>query len=114
MRISPAEAHAKMTGEGFTYVDVRTPDEFAAGHPAGAVNIPLGETFVADMNARFPNDAKIILGCRSGNRSLRAQSLLVAAGFTNVLEQRAGWDGARGAFGEIVEPGWKCAGLPSE
>ena len=40
--------------------------------------------------------------------------MLVAAGFTNVLEQRAGWDGARGSFGEIVEPGWKRAGLPSE
>ena len=114
MRISPAEAHAKMGGEGFTYVDVRPPEEFAGGHPAGAINIPLGESFVADVRAKFDPDAKIILGCRTGNRSLRAQNMLVAAGFTNVLEQRAGWDGARGSFGEIVEPGWKRAGLPSE
>lgn len=114
MRISPAEAHAKMTGEGFTYVDVRRPEEFAEGHPAGAINIPIGDTFVADMDARFAKDAKIIVGCRSGARSLKAQTLLVAAGFTNVLDQRAGFDGARGSFGEINEPGWKRAGLPSE
>lgn len=103
-----------MTDEGFAYVDVRRPEEFAAGHPAGSLNVPLGDTFVADMSTRFAKDAKIILGCRTGVRSLRAQGLLVAAGFTNVLEQRAGWDGARGSFGEIVEPGWKRAGLPSE
>jgi rhodanese-related sulfurtransferase len=114
MRISPAEAHEKMTNEGFTYVDVRTPEEFAAGHPAGAVNIPLAESFVADMSARYAKDAKIILGCRTGNRSLKGQRMLVDAGFTNVLEQRAGWDGARGSFGEVTEPGWKRLGLPSE
>ena len=114
MRISPAEAHAKMTDEGFTYVDVRRPDEFAAGHPAGAINIPIGDAFVADIGARFAKDAKIILGCRTGVRSLRGQGMLVAAGFTNVLEQRAGWEGARGSFGEVIEPGWKRAGLPAE
>jgi rhodanese-related sulfurtransferase len=114
MRISPAEAHAKMTDEGFTYVDVRRPEEFAAGHPAGSINVVLGDSFVADMSTRFAKDAKIILGCRTGVRSLKAQAMLVAAGFTNVLEQRAGWDGARGSFGEVVEPGWKRLGLPSE
>ena len=43
VRISPAEAHAKMTAEGFTYVDVRTPEEFAEGRPAGSINVPLGD-----------------------------------------------------------------------
>ena len=47
-RISPAEAFAKMKDEGFTYVDVRTPEEFEAGHPEGARNVPLGDTFVID------------------------------------------------------------------
>jgi rhodanese-related sulfurtransferase len=103
-----------MKDEGFTYVDVRRPDEVAAGHPAGSLNVPVGETFVADLKARFAKDAKLILGCRTGVRSLKAQAMLVADGFTNVLEQRAGWDGARGSFGEVTEPGWKRAGLPAE
>ncbi len=80
-RISPAEAHAKMKDEGYTYVDVRTPEEFAGGRPAGSVNIPLDDAFVAAMEARFPKDARIVLGCRAGNRSLRAWHALSAAGF---------------------------------
>jgi rhodanese-related sulfurtransferase len=114
VKISPAEALEKMTNEGYVYVDVRTPDEFAAGHPKGAINMPIGDTFAADMSARFASDAKIIVGCKQGPRSANAARVLAAAGFTNVLDQRAGWDGARGSFGEIVEPGWRRAGLPSE
>ncbi len=113
-RISPSEAHAKMKDEGFVYVDVRTPEEFFEGRPAGAVNVPLDDGFVAAMEKAFPKDARIILGCRAGNRSLRAARALIEAGFSNVLEQRAGFDGARGPFGEITEPGWSRAGLPVE
>lgn len=113
-RVSPAEAHAKMTGEGFTYVDVRTPGEFEAGRPQGSVNVPLDERFIASMRERFASDAKIVVGCGSGPRSARAVKALAAAGFTNVLEMPAGWDGTRGTFGEIVEPGWRRVGLPTD
>jgi rhodanese-related sulfurtransferase len=113
-RISPAEAHAKMKDEGFTYVDVRTPEEFYEGRPAGAVNVPLDDGFVAAMEKAFPKDARIIVGCKAGGRSLRAARALVEAGFTNVLDQRAGFDGARGPFGELTEAGWSRAGLPQE
>jgi rhodanese-related sulfurtransferase len=111
-RISPAAAHAKMTDEGYTYVDVRTPDEFAAGHPAGAVNVPFSSEFLPAMEQRFAKDAPIIVGCQVGARSARAAQALAAAGFTHVFDQRAGWDGARGPFGELVEPGWSRCGLP--
>lgn len=113
-RISPAEAHEKMTREGYAYVDVRTPEEFADGHPAGAVNVPLGDGFVEAVASRFAKDAPLVVGCKSGGRSLRAADALLAAGFTRVLEQRAGFDGARGPFGEITEPGWTRQGLPTE
>lgn len=113
IRISPAEAHAKMN-EGYTYIDVRTPEEFAAGRPAGAVNVPLDDDFVAKMDARFAKDAKLVMGCKAGNRSLRAAKALLAAGYANVLEQRAGFDAARGPFGEITEPGWSRSDLPTE
>jgi rhodanese-related sulfurtransferase len=119
VRVSAAEAHAKMQ-EGWVYVDVRTEAEFAEGHPAEAFNVP-GPTgaspnpdFLRVMSARFPRDARIIIGCRSGVRSLRAARALVEAGFTNVVDQRAGWDGVRDPFGQITEPGWSRVGLPSE
>jgi rhodanese-related sulfurtransferase len=98
--------------DGWTYIDVRTEDEFAAGHPAGAINVPLGDGFVRAIEERFAKDAEIIVGCRSGSRSERACDALVAAGFTRVVVQRAGWDGIRGTFGEVIEPGWLRVGLP--
>jgi rhodanese-related sulfurtransferase len=122
-RISPQEANEKVA-EGWTYVDVRTIEEFAEGHPAGAVNIPImhagagGMTpnpdFVRVMSAAFEKDAKIVCGCKAGGRSMRAAQALVGEGFTNVLDQRAGWDGARNPFGQVTEPGWSRSGLPTE
>ena len=122
-RISPQEASQKLA-EGWTYVDVRTVEEFEAGHPPGAVNVPIAlaapgrmmpnADFLPVMAAAFPKDAKIVVGCKAGGRSLRAAQALVAAGFTGVLDQRAGWDGARDAFGQMSEPGWSRANLPIE
>jgi rhodanese-related sulfurtransferase len=122
-RISPKEASDKLA-DGWTYVDVRTAQEFEAGHPPAAVNVPImhahggglaqNPDFVRVMTAAFPKDAKIIVGCKAGGRSLRAAQILLGEGFTSVLDQRAGWDGARGPFGELTEPGWSRAGLPSE
>ncbi len=122
-RISPKEASEKLA-EGWTYVDVRTVEEFEAGHPPGAVNVPImhagggGMTpnpdFLRVMNAAFPKDARVVVGCKAGGRSLRAAQMLAAEGFTGVLDQRAGWDGARDPFGKVTEPGWAPAGLPTE
>ena len=122
-RISPIEASEKLA-DGWIYVDVRTTREFEAGHPAGAVNVPLmlatgagmapNPDFLRAMNASFGKDAKIIVGCKVGTRSLRAAQLLLADGFSNVLEQRAGWVGVMGPFGNVSEPGWSRVGLPSE
>jgi rhodanese-related sulfurtransferase len=121
-RISPKEASDKLA-EGWTYVDVRTIEEFESGHPQGAVNIPImhaaaggmsqNTDFMRVMTSAFAKNAKIIVGCKAGSRSLRAAQLLMAEGFTNVLDQRAGWEGARGPFGEVNEPGWSRVGLPS-
>ncbi|HEY8088566.1 MAG TPA: rhodanese-like domain-containing protein [Polyangiaceae bacterium] len=122
-RISPQEASAKLA-EGWTYVDVRTTEEFEAGHVPGAVNVPIALAgpggmvpngdFVRVMSAAFPRDARLVVGCKSGGRSLRAAQVLIDAGYTSVVDQRAGWDGARNAFGQVTEPGWSRAGLPVE
>jgi rhodanese-related sulfurtransferase len=122
-RISPKEASDKIT-EGWTYVDVRTTEEFEAGHPAGSVNVPLmlggsgrmtpNPDFLLVMKAAFDKDDKIIVGCKAGGRSIRAAQMLLAEGFTQVIDQRAGWDGVMGPFGNVTEPGWSRVGLPSE
>jgi rhodanese-related sulfurtransferase len=123
-RVSPAEAKRLVDEEGYLYVDVRSVPEFEAEHPTGAFNVPLmhagpgGMTpngdFVTVMMKAFPKDAKLVLGCKGGNRSLRAANVLAQQGFTSLVDQRAGFDAARDAFGQITEPGWKGAGLPVE
>lgn len=120
-RISPQEASELMQGAGYAYIDVRSIPEFGAGHPKGAYNIPLlhrgpsgmspNADFLAIVESVFPKDAKLVVGCQVGGRSLRAAGMLIAAGYTEVVDQRAGFGGARGPFGEIEEPGWQTAGL---
>jgi len=104
--------------QGHRYIDVRTEQEFAGGHPAGAVNIPvaapdpttgqlaLNTQFVAVVAANFAKDAPIIVGCQSGGRSQRAAEMLAAAGFTNVVNMYGGFGGAPD------QPGWADSGLP--
>jgi rhodanese-related sulfurtransferase len=120
-RISPKEAHEKM-GEGYLYVDVRTEEEFAQGHPEGALNVPImlagamgmapNPDFAKVMAGSFATSAKIIVGCKAGGRSMKAAQVLGQQGYTDVLDQRAGWDGAKSEFGQIAELGWSGAGLP--
>jgi rhodanese-related sulfurtransferase len=99
--------------EGYAYIDVRSELEFSLGHPAGAVNVPWGSAFVDEMLERYPEDSALVLGCATGVRSLAAAHALVAAGYSNVVDQRAGMDGARDAFGRVRERGWKAEGLPT-
>lgn len=64
-------------------VDVRTPGEFAQGHPKGAVNIPLDK--IQGQLAKFKGKDAIVVFCRSGNRSGQAKSILEANGFSGVV-----------------------------
>jgi rhodanese-related sulfurtransferase len=120
-RVSPSEAK-QLVDEGYTYVDVRTVEEFDARHPGGAVNVPFAwmgpagagpnADFLPIMRRLFALDAKIVVGCATGTRSLQAAEMLVGAGFRDVADQRAGMEGARDPFGRLQEPGWAAAGLP--
>lgn len=121
-RVSPREALELMTSQGFAYLDVRSPLEFAEAHPAGAVNVPLQRMhddellddpgFVEAVRARFGPEQPLVVGCATGVRSLRAAALLAAGGFRHLVEQRAGMLGVRDAFGRLTERGWRDEGLP--
>jgi len=120
-RVSVQDAK-KLVDEGYVYLDVRTIEEFGARHPFGAINVPLsllgpaGTTtnaeFLDVIMKRFLPDAKIVVGCSTGVRSVRAAEMLLAAGYTQVVEMRAGLDGVRNAFGSKTEKGWAEEGLP--
>lgn len=71
------DARARVAA-GAALVDVRTPEEFAMGHVAGAKNIP-----VQELAARYREIPKgqVVLYCRSGARSASAAQLLTAKGY---------------------------------
>lgn len=100
--ISHADARQLIADRAPTVVDVRTPGEYATlGHIPGAWLLPV------DLIASAPavvedRSAPVLVYCEHGVRSRHASELLVAAGFTDVLNLAGGlasWTGARD-FGE--------------
>ncbi|WP_336785415.1 rhodanese-like domain-containing protein [Paenibacillus sp. MMO-177] len=86
--ISPAEVAEKLKqGETLYMVDVREPNEWAAGHVEGAKHIPLGQ--LGERLHELDPSAEIIMICRSGNRSGLACELLSEKGF-NVVNMTGG------------------------
>jgi len=76
-------AAKKLVQGGARLVDVRTPEEYAAGHIEGAVNVPVDTVETRDLGAK---DQPIVLYCGSGKRSARAAAALRAKGFARLYD----------------------------
>ncbi|MDH5544388.1 MAG: rhodanese-like domain-containing protein [Gammaproteobacteria bacterium] len=74
----------QMINEGALLVDVRTPGEFRSGHVPGAKLIPVNQLSQRLSEFGADKNRPIVVYCRSGSRSGKAQSILRAAGFSNV------------------------------
>jgi rhodanese-related sulfurtransferase len=72
------DALATQLDAGGRVVDVREPDEYAAGHVPGAVLVPLGT--VPDHVDAFTGEGPTYVICKSGGRSMRACEFLAAQG----------------------------------
>lgn len=85
-KITPAEAKALMDAGNVIILDVRTQSEFDQGFIRNAVLLP--NTDIAAKAATILPDktAKILVYCRSGNRSASASKDLIAMGYTDVLD----------------------------
>jgi rhodanese-related sulfurtransferase len=80
-----------------TLLDVREPDEWAAGRAPDAVHIPMGD--LAGRLDALPADSEVYVVCRSGGRSARVTAYLNANG----------WD-AKNVDGGMQS--WQAAGRP--
>ena len=99
--ISPEEARRLLGSsghEGWHFVDVREPDEYAAGHVPGAKSSPRGFLEVkADLEhkKRDPwladRGRKLVLYCGGGHRSALAAKALQEMGFRDVVSLAGGW-----------------------
>lgn len=79
---------ARLQAEGAFVLDVREPDEWAGGHIAGATLIPLGR--LQARVAEVPPDRRVVVVCRSGNRSAQGRDILLAAGRAGVTSMAGG------------------------
>ena len=87
------------SGQAPLVLDVRTHDEFAAGHVPGAVLIPHDQLEARIAELGEPRD--VVVYCRSGRRSGLVQPLLEARGF-RVSQLEGSWNA------------WEAAGLPTQ
>ena len=85
--ITMDEAVTMMAQEtGYIILDVRRPDEFAAGHIPNAINVPNETIGTAELPELPDKDQLIMVYCRSGRRSKEAAEKLVKLGYTNIVE----------------------------
>ena len=91
MREVTVDTAAELIEGGASAVDVREPDEFAAGHVPGAVNIPMGQ--LSNRLDELDRDRRQVVICRSGNRSDAMTDVLISAGFeaSNMLGGTQEW-----------------------
>lgn len=102
-RILPVAYNAQFSSPGGDHllIDVRTPQEFADGHIAGAINIPVEE--IGGRLNEVPDDKPVVLYCRSGNRSAQAANILVGAGYTGVYDLGGIIDWTAAGYGLVAE-----------
>ena len=99
--ISPAALQAQRdSGEAPVVIDVRTPEEYAAGHIPGAVNIPFDQ--VADRIDEVEAPHGVALYCMVGPRARKGETALLAQGYDTVLHLEGGL------------AAWQASGLPVE
>jgi len=98
--VAPTELQARIVGDSPPLVlDVRTADEYGAGHVPGAVLIPHDqlEARIGELGSA----REVVVYCRTGRRSALIEPLLEAHGF-RVRQLEGSWQA------------WQAAGLPIE
>jgi len=99
--ISPQELQTRMAkGDAPLIVDVRTPEEFRAGHIPGAINVPHDQ--VAAHAAELSGERGVAMYCMKGPRARLGEQALRAASVEDVLHVEGGFSA------------WQAAGLPVE
>lgn len=83
-------------------IDVREPDEYAAGHLAGAINIPRGllEFKLSSTPTLERRDLNVVLYCKTSGRAALAAVAMQSMGYLNVVSVAGGFEA------------WVAAGLP--
>lgn len=105
--LDPEQLGARLEADSTLLLDVRTPEEFAAGHVPGAVNVPVRELEARLAELRPWQGREVIAYCQSGRRAGHALRILERAGFRRLWHL----DGDFGDWARAGRPVQRGAGL---
>ena len=88
--LGPAKFAAAIQKDGSVILDVRTPNEFAAGHIKGAINIDVEANDFSSKIEQLDPQIEYAIYCHSGRRSAIAVNKMADAGFTKLLNLEGG------------------------
>ena len=98
-KVDPVEFSEVVKQPGVIILDVRTPEEFNAGHIENAININIEGSDFASEVSRLDMNATVAVYCRSGNRSGVATEQMAELGFVDMYDMQGGileWEAAGG------------------
>ena len=98
---SPQEAKAMIDKGNILLVDVRTPQEWNAGHLAGSVLVDFYDPNFETNIKKVGKGKKVLVYCARGKRSASASEKMVAWGWKDVSHVTGGYEA------------WSAAGLPT-
>ena len=90
------------SGTAPVILDVRTPDEYRAGHIPGAINIPIDQLPTRLSEIPIAKSDEVVVHCERGPRAARAEAILSKDGYAHVVDL------------EGHMKGWRESGLPVE
>ena len=98
-KVDPVEFSEVIAQPGVIILDVRTPEEFNAGHIANAININIADSDFSSEVSKLDKNATVAVYCRSANRSAVATNEMAELGFTDMYDMQGGiidWEAAGG------------------
>ena len=101
-KVSPKEFSEVIADPTIVILDVRTPQEFAEGHLANAINIDFQSGKFEQEIASLDKTKTYAVYCRSGNRSGQAVKVMAKAGFNSMYDMDGGIIDWQAAGGQIV------------
>jgi rhodanese-related sulfurtransferase len=99
---SAALAEQIRNGKAPLILDVRTPDEYRAGHVPGSVNIPIDELPARLGELPIAKTDEVVVYCERGGRAATGEGILAGAGYAHAVDL------------ENHMQGWRASGLPVE
>jgi rhodanese-related sulfurtransferase len=96
--IKPKAYAAAIENKKVTLIDVRTPEEFAAGHLPGAININVNHSDFVNQIQAYNKKQPIYIYCQSGKRSSKASEMMKELGFKEIIDLKNGYNNWTGSI----------------